>query len=185
MLFKQRFWAGIADGSIRLTFRRWKRAAAKVGSRHVVPGGSIEIDAVERTTPAAIQEADALAAGYADRDELLAALARYPGDLYRVSFHFAGDDPRVALRESLDDLDGILRRLERMDAGKPWTLQTLALIEEHPGTRAVELADMLGREKLPFKIDVRKLKALGLTESLPLGYRLSRRGQAVLDRVRR
>ena len=37
-------------------------------------------------------------------------------------------------------------------------------------------------ERLAFKSDVRKLKALGLTESLGTGYRLSPRGQAWLDR---
>jgi hypothetical protein len=31
-------------------------------------------------------------------------------------------------------------------------------------------------DKLPFKLNVRKLKALGLTESLEIGYRLSPRG---------
>ena len=31
-----------------------------------------------------------------------------------------------------------------------------------------------------FKTDVRKLKELGLTESLEVGYRLSPRGEAVL-----
>jgi hypothetical protein len=36
----------------------------------------------------------------------------------------------------------------------------------------------MGRETLPFKRDVRKLKELGLTESLEVGYRLSPRGRA-------
>jgi hypothetical protein len=40
----------------------------------------------------------------------------------------------------------------------------------------------MGRERLAFKTDVRKLKALGLTESLPVGYRLSPRGEAWLTR---
>jgi hypothetical protein len=35
-------------------------------------------------------------------------------------------------------------------------------------------------ERLPFKANVRKLKALGLTESLDVGYRLSPRGEALL-----
>lgn len=35
-------------------------------------------------------------------------------------------------------------------------------------------------EKLAFKADVRKLKELGLTESLDVGYRLSARGEAAL-----
>jgi hypothetical protein len=47
--------------------------------------------------------------------------------------------------------------------------------------RAPDLAAGLGRETLPFKADVRKLKELGLTESLLVGYRLSPRGRAYLD----
>jgi hypothetical protein len=43
------------------------------------------------------------------------------------------------------------------------------------------LAERFGRERLPFKADVRKLKALGLTESLEVGYRLSPRGRAYLE----
>ena len=46
-----------------------------------------------------------------------------------------------------------------------------ALIAERPAVRAGDLADQLGRERLAFKADVRKLKALGLTESLDVGYR--------------
>ena len=37
--------------------------------------------------------------------------------------------------------------------------------------RAPDLAASLGRETLPFKRDVRKLKELGLTRSLPVGMR--------------
>jgi hypothetical protein len=47
--------------------------------------------------------------------------------------------------------------------------------------RAGDLAEAFGRERLKFKTDVRKLKALGLTESLEVGYRLSPRGRAFLD----
>ena len=48
--------------------------------------------------------------------------------------------------------------------------------------RAADLAAQLGRAELqPFKTDVRKLKALGLTASLEVGYRLSPRGRAFLD----
>jgi hypothetical protein len=43
----------------------------------------------------------------------------------------------------------------------------------------------MGRPRLPFKIDVRKLKELGLTESLPIGYRLSPRGAVVLAHLER
>jgi hypothetical protein len=40
---------------------------------------------------------------------------------------------------------------------------------------------MVGRETKPFKLDVRKLKNLGLTISLKIGYELSPRGRAFLD----
>jgi hypothetical protein len=188
MLFKQRFWPGIADGTVTLTFRRWKRPMAKVGSRHVFPGGSITIDAIDVVEPGSITARQARQAGFADLGELLTGLERYAGDLYRVRFHYAGDDPRVALRadDALGDADieQLVARLARLDGERAWTHETLQLIADNPGVRAADLAAELGREKLDFKIDVRKLKALGLTESLPLGYRLSPRGQALLDRLR-
>jgi hypothetical protein len=62
----------------------------------------------------------------------------------------------------------------------PWTGDVLVTIDEHPGTRAADLAADLGRQLLPFKRDARKLKELGLTESLEVGSRLSPRGRAFL-----
>ena len=47
--------------------------------------------------------------------------------------------------------------------------------------RAPDLAAQVGRETADFKKDVRKLKELGLTESLAIGYLLSPRGEAVVD----
>jgi hypothetical protein len=94
----------------------------------------------------------------------------------------------VALREAVPDeseLFAIGLRLDRLDAtGRhgPWTRQTLRLIADNPGVRAEDLARSVGRDKLPFKLDVRKLKELGLTESLRTGYRLSPRGESVLQK---
>jgi hypothetical protein len=50
------------------------------------------------------------------------------------------------------------------------------------GRRAANLAAAFGRDVQPFKADVRKLKNLGLTISLEVGYRLSPRGAAYLRR---
>ena len=61
--------------------------------------------------------------------------------------------------------------------------ETLVLIAENPGVRAEDLAASVGREKMPFKLDVRKLKEMGLTESLLTGYRLSPRGETVLKHL--
>ena len=50
MLFEQRFWAGLADGSITLAFRRWRRPNAKAGGRQRIPTGVLAIDSVEVVT---------------------------------------------------------------------------------------------------------------------------------------
>ena len=108
----------------------------------------------------------------------------------RVRFHFDGHhDPRAVLAADVDvDVGDIGRRLDRLDAASPhgpWTRATLRLIGDRPATRAADLAAALGRERDDWKRDVRKLKALGLTESLDVGYRLSPRGEAFLrDRER-
>jgi hypothetical protein len=99
---------------------------------------------------------------------------------YRIEVCLEGPDPRVALRArkpAADELEAVRARLARMG---PWTYDVLTAIGERPGVRAADLAESLGRDKRPFKLDVRKLKELGLTESLRIGYRLSPRGRAVL-----
>jgi len=60
-------------------------------------------------------------------------------------------------------------------------MQALRLIETQPGIVARVLAAQAGLPRLDFKANVRKLKALGLTESLMVGYELSDHGQGYLD----
>lgn len=64
-------------------------------------------------------------------------------------------------------------------------MRTLDLIRQHPQRRAPDLAEIEGRETAPFKIDVRKLKGMGLTISHPVGYEISPRGFEYLSRTRR
>ena len=113
--------------------------------------------------------------------------ARGTGDLYRIKLRFEGEDPRLELREKADltqeEIVEIRRRLDRFDGFSrrgPWTAIVLGLIAENPGTRAADLADLAGFEKPWLKTNVRKLKEMGLTESLSPGYRLSPRGRAFL-----
>ena len=191
MLFEQRLWTGLADGSVTVTFRRWRRPRARPGGRHRTPAGVLAVDAVTEVDPAAITEADARRAGFASLAALLRQLDRHgDGPVYRVDFHHAGADPREALRQADDlseeELAGLRARLERLDRAArdgPWTVATLELIGDRPGVRAADLAVAAGRERLPFKADVRKLKELGLTESLEVGYQLSPRGRVLLGRV--
>lgn len=191
MLFPQRFWSGLADGSVELAFRRWRRAGVKAGGTQLTPTGVLAIDAVDVVDLGDITPDDALRAGYRDRAELLAELERHPdGTLYRIAFHHAGADPRVALRQAADvpddELARVRARLARLDRSSrhgPWTEAVLRLIAARPAVRAADLAASQGRETQPFKTDVRKLKQLGLTESLDVGYRLSPRGRTVLARL--
>jgi DNA-binding transcriptional ArsR family regulator len=189
VLFPKRLWPAIADGTVTVAFRRWKAPRARVGAAHRTPAGLLRITGVEVMDTRAITEADARAAGHPNRAALLDAL-HGEGDVFRVEFRHEGPDPREALRrqDKLQEADWqrLEARLRRLDAASrrgPWTKAVLELISEHPQTLAADLAASMGRDKPSFKRDVRKLKELGLTESLERGYRLSPRGRALLRRL--
>jgi hypothetical protein len=189
-----RFREPIADGSVTLTFRRWTRCQAIAGRTYRTAAGRIKVEAVSVVDASSITDRDAKRAGYPSADALRADL-RGPDDLpvYRVRFHAATDpDPRAELASTAaltdDDVAEIDRRLERLDRASsygPWTVETLAAIAGRPAVRAPDLAASFGRETAPFKLDVRKLKNLGLTLSLTVGYRLSPRGEAYVKRTTR
>lgn len=183
--------AAVADGRVDRAFRRWERPMVKAGGSQRTAIGVIGFQSVEVVPREAVTDDEAKRAGFDSRTELLGFLDRKAaGEIYRVRLQLIGPDPRVALREALPDegqLADLLRRLARLDRASslgPWTRQVLEIIDRQPERRAGDLAAELGRERLPFKIDVRKLKELGLTESLPIGYRLAPRGRAVLERLR-
>ena len=187
MLFKAGILDGIRNGSVTLAFRRWTKLSVRAGSTIRTAIGVIEVTNVREINQAAITDRDARNAGFASRDDLLPSLRHCPGNIYRIVLRLAGSDPRIALRDakpSAEELKELETRLARMDAARdrPWTLPVLQLIADHPARRAQDLADIVGRELRLFKADVRKLKDLGLTESLETGYRLSPRGRAVLKR---
>ncbi|GAA3696888.1 hypothetical protein GCM10022224_073380 [Nonomuraea antimicrobica] len=184
MLFERRLREGIADGSITLAFRRWKRAQVTTGGHYRMGGGPMaEVLSVEVTSADDVTEEQARAAGYADRAALLADLdARGSDPIHRVELRLLdGPDPRDALAATADltpgDVAALTRRLDRMG---PWAVPALELIARRPGVRAGDLAPEVGQETIRFKANVRRLKALGLTISLDTGYRLSPRGEAYL-----
>jgi hypothetical protein len=187
MLFRQDVLRRIGEGEVTLAFRRWRRPTVKAGGTLRTRVGVLAIESIELVDEREVTDADARHAGAEDREALLAGL---PGDgaLHRIEFRLAGPDPRIALRERGEispaeraEIDARLARLDAASRHGPWTARVLGLIAELPGTRAPDLAASLGRETLGFKADVRKLKELGLTESLLVGYRLSPRGRAYLS----
>ena len=188
MLLRRAVLDAIAAGRVTRAYRRWDRPRVREGSLLRTAVGVLAVTAVSTVDPAALTDADARVAGLPDADTLRRELDRRgTGEVYRVDLRLAGADPRVALRAAADLTDAdraeIRRRLDRFDAASrrgPWTATVLALIAQNPEVRAPDLAAGLGLETLVFKRDVRKLKELGLTESLPVGYRISPRGAAFL-----
>lgn len=192
MLFRSHTLEGIAEGNVTVAFRRWRRPTVRAGGTLLTAVGQLGIEAVDPIALDEITEVDARAAGYRSRDALLDELARRrEGQVYRIRLGVLRPDPRVALRRSNTMTDAESRdvraRLSRLDAraaGGPWTQAVLETLAARPGVRAGDLCGLVGQEKTAFKANVRKLKGLGLTVSLDIGYRLSPRGEAVLDALR-
>lgn len=202
MLFEPRLRAGIHDGTISVAYRRWKRPQVKVGGRYRVGSDRIrsmtafdfiEVDAVDQITARDIDDADALLAGYHSAEVARSDVGASGADpLYRLAFRkVAMADPRAELASSValssDDVADIDARLDRMDRSAtpgPWTREVLREISRRPEVRAKDLESCSRWPDLAtFKVHVRKLKNLGLTLSLPVGYRLSPRGEEYLARV--
>ncbi len=203
MLLPKRIAEGVRAGDITVAFRRWEQPRVRVGGTQLTGAGIVRFDAVEEVfDQAELTEEDARAAGFPDLEALRRVLqppavgssrpagprSGKGGDhLYRIRLSWVGEDPRVALREDLPGAAGLAEltsAVARLDAGRrsgPWTRQILEWIRDNPGVISTELAALLGREVAPMKADIRRLKALGLTESLRIGYRLSTRGRAYLE----
>ena len=189
MLIKDDVIEKIKSGEITVLFRRWSRPGAKAGGTQMTQGGVIGIDSVEVVTEDEITQLDAREAGYGTKENLLDKLSYRDDPIYRLRVFFQGEDPRIALRENLkdDDLEEVIAKLDKLDKNSKrgaWTQSYLQVIQDMPATYSGMLADYLGISIPEFKPWVRKLKALGLTESLDRGYRLSPRGEKVLEVLR-
>ena len=200
MLIPKAIAEGVRDGRITTQYRRWDTPRVKVGGTQLTPAGLLRFTRVTRVPDVErISDRAARAAGVKDAAALRKLLtprdpdaprrersARGGENVYRVHLEWAGEDPRLALREELPDdaeLAAIARRLARLDAREtgPWTRDILAWIRDHPHIVSKELAAERGVELLPMKADIRKLKGMGLTISHEVGYELSPRGAAYLD----
>jgi hypothetical protein len=193
MLFKQAILEGIKAGSVSLAFRKWKKPAVKKGSVINTPVGQIAILDIRAVQKKEILLKDAKRAGFDDLDSLFASLnAVTSGRIYKIAVRYHSPDPRIRLRERTDvteeELVAITIKLDRLDVygrqGK-WTYEILAVIQAHPKLRAADLARITGREKEWLKVNIRKLKNIGLTISHDTGYTLSPLGERVINRLQR
>ena len=192
MILKHKELMDIRSGRIKLAFRKWRRPSVKARGTLRTEIGVIRIVTLDPVTEKSITNAEAKKAGYPDRDSLLSQLSKYSeGKLFRIGLKYESEDPRIDLREkttlSADDLAKLMSRLERLDRSSrrgPWTRRYLKLIDKFPERRAGDLADMIGMDKFDFKINVRKLKNLGLTISHEIGYSISPLGNFLLQNWR-
>jgi hypothetical protein len=120
MLIKHQVLEHIADGTVTLAFRRWKRPTVKAGGQLRTAVGILAIDAVTVINIDEITEEDAQQAGYSSCSELLHTLNKNgEGEVYRINFHFVRQDPREVLREQInltdDELAEVHRKLTQLD----------------------------------------------------------------------
>lgn len=188
MLFKQEHLDGIISGKVSLAFRKWKQPAVKEGSLIHTSIGMVEITCITPCQLNKITAEEAAAAGYKNLAALHTVLTKIAeGTLYKISVRYYAADPRIELREqtavSKNEMELLFEKLARLDQYSKqghWTLEVLRAIEQHPHSKAILLAGKLGREKEWLKLNIRKLKNLGLTISHTEGYSLSPLGKLLL-----
>ena len=190
MQFKSEFHQGIASGTITATVRRWKRRQAKVGGRYRIASiGCIEITSVDQVGSEDLSATDARRSGFSSLTEMNDYLdtVSADGDLYRITFRFIGqiedttDRSAISSAEERGKVSKALDLRDRNSKIGAWTRATLKMVAENPAVGSSVLARKLGREQADLKQDMRKLKALGLTISLEVGYKLSAKGQSAVD----
>ncbi|MCY4376472.1 MAG: hypothetical protein OXC31_22165 [Spirochaetaceae bacterium] len=172
---------GILAGRITVSFRNWKRPHAAVGGvYHLRPSGAVKVTGVLTVRLCDIEAGDLRRSGF-DSVAEVAGFLKLPesASVTRVEFELTDEPAAKALTElSADEVVTRLQATDRRSAA-PWTAGVLRLIRAHPATRAGDLAPRMGWETPVFKANVRKLKRLGLTQSLETGYSLTDLGEQV------
>ncbi len=140
MLIKDIHLRGIADGSVSVAFRKWKKSAVKEGILLKTPIGLVKVEKIEKIDQKDITEEDVRAAGYEKLEEVIKSFYKSAeGQIYRIELKYHGEDPRIKLREnvgiSVEEMGGILEKLERYDKFSKqgnWTETVLRAIGENP-----------------------------------------------------
>ena len=192
MLFKQIHLKGIQAGTIKFAFRKWEKLAVKKGSLQKTSIGLIEIVSIQPIQENQIKEKDSIEAGFENREQLLKSLRQTEdGIIYKIGVRFYSEDPRISLRNQVklsdQDFSELKMKLERLDKFSkegPWTSEVLKAINKYPRKRAADLAVLAGYEKVWLKLNIRKLKNLGLTISHEVGYELSPLGKKYASKIK-
>lgn len=191
MLFKEIHLSGIKSGKIALAFRKWQKASVKIGSLLHTSVGLVEIRKIETVNENDITEQEAIQAGFTDKKQLLKSFTHSStGTIFKISVSYHSADPRIKLREQTElseqqftDLKKKLERLDNHSKQGHWTNKVLLTIKDNPNLHAIGIAKLTGFEKEWLKLNIRKLKNLGLTISHNVGYELSPLGNRFTERL--
>lgn len=191
MLFKEIHLSGIKSGKITLAFRKWQKPSVKSGSLLHTSVGLVEIRKIEIVNENNITDKDALNAGFADKNQLLKSFRHNStGTIFKIFVNYYSEDPRIKLREQnkltdeqYNELKEKLKRLDKFSKQGDWTKSVLLAIKENPNLHAIGIANLTGFEKEWLKLNIRKLKNLGLTVSHNVGYEISPLGQIFIEKL--
>lgn len=190
MLFKEIHLRGIKSGEITLAFRKWQKVSVQTGSLLHTAVGLLEIGNIQVVEEIEISETDAILAGFKNKKQLFKSFkTNNSGRIFKIAVRYHSPDPRIKLREQTElsdqqfsDLKNKLERLDHYSKVGHWTNTVLLIIKENPNLHAKCLAKLTGFEKEWLKLNIRKLKNLGLTISHTVGYEVSPLGHAYLSR---
>lgn len=185
MLFKEKQLEAIKAGKVSLAFRCWAKPAVLEGSLLKTAAGVLKILEIKVVKSSEISTKDCHQAGFEDIEHLMQSLRQNEkGQLYRIRLKYHSEDPRIELRTQsslttpeLEALTLKLQKLDKLSKAGPWTRKILSVIKANPRKRAVDIAKLTGFEKEWLKLNIRKLKNLGLTISHEIGYELSPLGE--------
>ena len=95
--FSRELRAGVADGTITLSYRLWSRPQAKVGGTYRTAGVTIHIDDIDLVPFSSVTDDDLAETGEPDRESLRRRTAHAgPVDddtlVYRIEFHVVDDE---------------------------------------------------------------------------------------------
>lgn len=188
MLIKSIHLQGIKAGTIRLAFRSWEKPAVKKGTLLKTFIGLVKVVSITSVKESQITRKDIRDAGFENLEQLLKSLRQNDGNnIYKIELRYHSEDPSIELRSkttltnsALEELNNKLDRLDKYSKQGLWTKKVLLAIKANPQLRAVDLAKLTGFEKQWLKLNIRKLKNLGLTISHEVGYEISPLGKALL-----
>jgi hypothetical protein len=191
MLFKEIHLQGIKSGEITLAFRKWQKVSVNSGSLLHTSIGLVEIGDIQVVNEVDITESDAQQSGFTDKKHLLKSFGKNSsGTIFQISVRYHSPDPRIKLREQTElsdqhfmDLKKKLERLDNYSKQGHWTNKVLLTIKDNPNLHAIGISKLTGFEKDWLKLNIRKLKNLGLTMSHHIGYEVSPLGNKYLDKL--